>query len=67
MFVAPNHSLLAKNFPKPQTFIHQYLYELTRHSVPPLRTLLGYFTEAIRRSTAVISVLREGAFQYPDC
>jgi SAM-dependent methyltransferase len=50
MFVAPNHPLLTKNFPKPQTFIHQFLYEYTRHSVPPLGKLLGYFPTAVRRS-----------------
>jgi SAM-dependent methyltransferase len=50
MFVAPSHPLLAKNFPKPQTFIHPFLYERTRDSVPPLRTLLGYFPTAVRRS-----------------
>jgi len=27
MFAAPNHPLLAKGFPKPQTIIHQNLYE----------------------------------------
>jgi SAM-dependent methyltransferase len=50
MFVAPSHPLLAKNFPKPQTFIHPFLYERTREAVPRLRTLLGHFPTAVRRS-----------------
>jgi len=30
MFVVLNHALLTKGFPKPQTIIHQLLYNLER-------------------------------------
>src|SRR5271157_3141519 len=48
MFVAPKHPLLAKDFSKPQTIIHQNLYEQARHPALPL--LVGAFPGAVLRS-----------------
>lgn len=50
MFVAPNHSLLTKDFPKPQTIIHQELYEQVLRSKPTLGMLARGFPGAVRRS-----------------
>lgn len=51
MFVAQKHPLLGKDFAKPQTIIHQNLYERARNpSLLPLRKLLGAFSVAVRRS-----------------
>jgi SAM-dependent methyltransferase len=50
MFAAPSHPLLAKGFRKPQTIIHEYLYDLTRNHQPPLRTLLRAFPATVYRA-----------------
>jgi SAM-dependent methyltransferase len=51
MFIAPRHPLLTKGFPKPQTIIHQNLYELARNpTLMPLRELVTAFPFAVRRS-----------------
>jgi hypothetical protein len=50
MFVAPKHALLAKDFPKPQTIIHQHLYERERRPPTPtlsLRELVSAFPGAV--------------------
>ena len=50
MFAAANHTLLTKNFSKPPSLIHPYLYERTRHDVPRLRTLVRSFPQAVYRA-----------------
>jgi len=50
MCVERNHVLLSRNFPKPQTIIHQQLYEQVLHSTPTLRMIAKAFPEAVRRS-----------------
>ncbi|MBV8216453.1 MAG: class I SAM-dependent methyltransferase [Verrucomicrobia bacterium] len=50
MFAASDHPLLTKNFPKPQSFIHPYLYQRTRDEVPRLRKLVRSFPRAIYRA-----------------
>jgi SAM-dependent methyltransferase len=51
MFVAAKHPLLAKGFPKPQTIIHQDLYELFRNpSLLDLVKLVSTFPVAVHRS-----------------
>ena len=50
MFVAPKHPLLVKGFLKPQTIIHQRLYEAARHPALPLRMVVSAFPVALRRS-----------------
>lgn len=50
MFVAPNHPLLGKGFPKPQSLIHQELYEQVLHRSPTLGMLVRSFPVAVRRS-----------------
>ena len=50
MFVAPEHRLLAKGFLKPQTIIHQNLYEQVLGSTPTLGIIVKCFPEAVRRS-----------------
>jgi SAM-dependent methyltransferase len=50
MFVAPKHPLLAKDFPKPQTIIHQELYEQVLHQKPTLGMLVRGFPGAVRGS-----------------
>jgi SAM-dependent methyltransferase len=50
MFVAPKHPLLIKDFPKPQTVIHQELYEQVLRSTPTLGMMVRSFPEAVRRS-----------------
>jgi SAM-dependent methyltransferase len=50
MFVAPKHALLIKGFPKPQTIIHQRLYEQVLHQKPTLGVLVRGFPGAVRRS-----------------
>lgn len=50
MFVASNHPLLNKNYPKPQSYVHPVLYERTRHGVPHLRTMVRSFPHAVYRA-----------------
>ena len=50
MFIAPNHPLLGKNFPKAQSFIHPVLYERTRRAVPLLKTIVCCFPQAVYRA-----------------
>jgi SAM-dependent methyltransferase len=50
MFVAPKHPLLAKGFLKPQTIIHQNLYEQVLRSTPTLGIIVKCFPDAVRRS-----------------
>lgn len=50
MFVAPKHYLLAKDFPKPQTIIHQELYEQALRSKLTLGMMARGFPGAVRRS-----------------
>ncbi len=50
MFVAANHPLLEKNFPKAQSFIHPVLYERTRSGVPRLKTIVRTFPQAVYRA-----------------
>ena len=50
MFAAANHTLLTKNFSKPPSLVHPYLYERTRHDVPRLRTLVRSFPQAVYRA-----------------
>ena len=50
MFVAPGHPLLTKDFPQPQTIIHQELYEQVLRSKPTLGMLARGFPGAVRRS-----------------
>lgn len=50
MFVAPGHSLLNSDFPKPQTLIHQELYEQVLHRKLTLGMLAKGFPGAITRS-----------------
>ena len=50
MFVAPNHPLLIKGFAKPQTIIHQQLYEQVLHAKLTLRKAVSGFPGAVRRS-----------------
>jgi SAM-dependent methyltransferase len=50
MFAASDHPLLSKNLPKPQSFIHPYLYQRTRNEVPRLRKLICSFPSAIYRA-----------------
>lgn len=51
MFVDPKHPLLAKDLPKPQTFVHQQLYEIARNPAKlPLGVLARAFPGAVRRS-----------------
>lgn len=50
MFVAPKHLLLTKKFPKPQSLIHQELYEYVLHQDPTLGMLARGFPGAVRRS-----------------
>jgi SAM-dependent methyltransferase len=49
LFVAPGHPLLAKSYGKPQTIIHQELYEKARTS-RSLRTVVRAFPGALGRS-----------------
>jgi SAM-dependent methyltransferase len=50
MFVAPKHPLLTRDFPKPQTIIHQELYESVLRSKPTLGMLIKGFPGAVHRS-----------------
>jgi SAM-dependent methyltransferase len=50
MFVGPKHSLLTKNFPKPQTIVHPQLYEQALHMTPSLRMMARAFPSAVLRS-----------------
>ena len=47
MFVAPKHPLLTKGFPKPQSLIHQELYEQVLHQKPTLGMLARGFPGAV--------------------
>lgn len=49
MFVAPKHPMLTKGFPKPQSLIHQELYEQVLHRKLSLG-MLRDFPGAVRRS-----------------
>jgi len=61
MFVAPDHPLLAKGFPTPQSFIHETLYESARsNALLSLRMLLNAFPVALRRSICYHLRLRSG-------
>jgi SAM-dependent methyltransferase len=50
MFVAPKHPVLTKGFPKPQSLIHQELYEQVLHRKPSLGMCVKGFPGAVRRS-----------------
>jgi len=50
MFVAPGHPLRARRFPKPQTLVHQELYEQVLHRKPSLGMLIRSFPGAVGRS-----------------
>jgi SAM-dependent methyltransferase len=50
MFVGPNHPLLAKGFLKPQTIVHQELYEQVLHRPLTLGMIIKGLPEALRRS-----------------
>jgi len=50
LFLAPAHGLLTKDVSKPQSMIHQQLYEQVRSLEPTLRGLLRELPGAIRRS-----------------
>ncbi len=50
MFAEPNHILLTKGFPQPQTFVHQQLYEQVLHMKPSLGTMVRAFPDAVSRS-----------------
>jgi SAM-dependent methyltransferase len=50
MFVAPKHALLTEDFPKPQSIIHQQLYEQVLHQKPSLGMLARSFPGAVGRS-----------------
>jgi len=50
MFVAPKHPLLTRDFPRPQTIIHQQLYEQVQQQKLTLRMLASGLPGAVRRS-----------------
>jgi SAM-dependent methyltransferase len=51
MFAAPNHPLLAKGFLRPQSIIHQRLYELAKNpGPPPLGKLARSLPSSVRES-----------------
>lgn len=50
LVVAPNHPLLAKGFPRPQSLIHQELYEQVLHQEATIGALIRGFPGAVRRS-----------------
>lgn len=50
MFVAPKHPLLTNGFPKPQSIVHQQLYEQVLHTKPSLGMLLRGLPGAVGRS-----------------
>lgn len=50
MFVAPGHVLSSGDFPKPQTLIHQELYEHVLHRKLTLGMLARGFPGAVTRS-----------------
>ena len=50
MFVAPGHALLSRKFPRPQTIIHQQLYERVLHSIPTLGMIIRVMPASLRRS-----------------
>jgi len=49
MFMTPGHPLVARGFPKPQTVIHQSLYERIRQTLT-VQDLVSAFPGAVRRS-----------------
>ena len=60
MFLAPDHPLAAKGFPKPQTFIHQELYEQVLHQELSLRMIVKGLPGAVVRSLRSRLGLRRG-------
>lgn len=50
MFAAPKHPVLTKGFLKPQTIIHQELYEQVLRSIPTLGMMVKCFPDAVHRS-----------------
>ena len=50
MLLAPNHPLLAKGFPNPQSIIHQELYEQLLRQSPTLGMIARHFPNAVRRA-----------------
>jgi SAM-dependent methyltransferase len=50
IFAASEHPLLTKGFLKPQTIIHQNLYEQVLRSTPTLGIMVRCFPDAVRRS-----------------
>jgi SAM-dependent methyltransferase len=50
MFAVLEHPLLTKDFPKPQSLIHQELYEQVLHQKLTLRMIARGFPEAVRGS-----------------
>lgn len=50
MFAPPGHELLTKHFPKPQSLLHQELYEQVLHQKPTLGAIVRGFPEAVSRS-----------------
>jgi len=50
LFVAADHPILAKNFPKAQSIIHEHLYDRTRNYQPTLRMLFRAFPVAVFRA-----------------
>ncbi len=58
MFLTPKHPLLTEDFPKPQTIVHQELYEQVLHMKPSLRMLVRGFPGAVRRSIRYRLALR---------
>ena len=60
MFLAPDHPLAAKGFPKPQTFIHQELYEHVLHGELSLGMIVRGLPGAVVRSVRYHLGLRRG-------
>lgn len=50
MFAKPNHTLVTQGFPKPQTLVHQQLYEQVLHMKPSLGMIATALPDAIGRS-----------------
>lgn len=50
MFALSGHALLTKHFPKPQSLIHQELYEQVLRQKPTLGVIAKGFPEAVSRS-----------------
>ena len=60
MFLAPDHPLAAEGFPKPQTFIHQELYEHVLHGELSLGMIVRGLPGAVVRSVRYHLGLRRG-------